>query len=103
MICLLAERGLAFRGDDETFGSPNNGNFLGLLELIAKFDPFLCTHINQYGNKGSGHPSYLSKTICEEVIQLMAKKVLDKIVKEIKEAGYRSIQHLMFPILINSL
>ena len=26
VICTLAERGLAFRGEDETFGSPNNGN-----------------------------------------------------------------------------
>jgi len=51
VICMLAERGLAFRGDDESFSSPNNGNFLGLLELIAKFDPFFQTHINQYGKK----------------------------------------------------
>ena len=41
MICLLEEGGLTFRGDDETFGSPNDGNFLGLLELIAKFDSYL--------------------------------------------------------------
>ena len=53
VICTLAERGLAFRGEDETFGSPNNGNYLGLLELIAKFDPFLSNHIAQYGNKGA--------------------------------------------------
>uniref|UniRef100_A0A0L8GPF7 DUF4371 domain-containing protein n=1 Tax=Octopus bimaculoides TaxID=37653 RepID=A0A0L8GPF7_OCTBM len=88
VIYLLRERGLAFR-NDETFCCPNNGNFLGLLELIAKFDPFLRTHINQYENEG--HTSYLSKTICEEVIQLMAKIVLEEIVKEIKEAGYFSV------------
>ena len=41
VICLLEEGGLTFRGDDETFGSPNDGNFLGLPELIAKFDPYL--------------------------------------------------------------
>ena len=33
VICTLAERGLPFRGDNERFGSPNNGNYLGLLEL----------------------------------------------------------------------
>ncbi|KAG1665146.1 HD domain-containing protein 2 [Nymphon striatum] len=49
MICLLAERGLAFRGDGEIFGSPNNGNFLGLLELIAKFDTFLMKEIKESG------------------------------------------------------
>ena len=57
VICTLAERGLPFRGDNEQFGSPNNGNYLGLLELVAKFDPFLLAHINRYGNSGSGNPS----------------------------------------------
>ena len=75
VICTLAERGLPFRGDNERFGSPNNGNYLGLLELVAKFDPFLLAHINRYGNSASGNPSYLSKTVCEEMIQLMVKKV----------------------------
>ena len=48
VICTLAERGLPFRGDNERFGSPNNGNYLGLLELVAKFDLFLLAHINRY-------------------------------------------------------
>ena len=90
VICTLAERGLPFRGSNEQFGSLNNGNFLGLLELIAKFDPFLQTHINKYGNSGSGKPSYLSKTICEEIIQLMARKVKGVIVADVKKAGYFS-------------
>ena len=90
VICTLAERGLAFRGEDETFGSPNNGNYLGLLELIAKFDPFLSNHIAQYGNKGSGRTSYLSKTICDELIQLMADRVRGSILEDLKKAGYFS-------------
>jgi len=44
VIKTLSERGLAFRGDNEIIGSPNNGNYLGLLELIAKFDLFLSNH-----------------------------------------------------------
>lgn len=35
VICTLAERGLAFRGKVEKFGSLNNGNYLGLLELMS--------------------------------------------------------------------
>ena len=38
VICTLAERGLPFRGDNERFGSPNNGNYLGLLELQSTSD-----------------------------------------------------------------
>ena len=39
VIKFLAERGLPFRGDDEVFGSANNGNYMGVIELLAKFDP----------------------------------------------------------------
>lgn len=41
VIKFLAERGLAFRGEDELLGSPHNGNYLGILELISQFDQFL--------------------------------------------------------------
>lgn len=88
VIQTLAERGLAFRGHDESSGSIHNGNFLGLLELVAQFDPFLASHIARYGNKGKGNPSYLSKTVCNELIDLMSNKV---IVEEIKSAGYFSL------------
>ena len=68
VMCTLAERGLPFRGNNEQFESPNNGNYLGLLELVAKFNPFFLAHINHHGNSGSGNPSYLSKTMCEVMI-----------------------------------
>ena len=68
VVCTVTERGLPFRGDNEQFGSPNNGNYLGLLELVAKLDPFLLAHISSYGNLGSGNLFYVSKTICEEMI-----------------------------------
>jgi len=41
----LTSRGLALRGQNEHFGSEQNGNYLGCLELIAKFDPFISEHI----------------------------------------------------------
>ena len=53
----LCERGLALLGNDEIFGTHLDGNFLELLDLVAKFDPFLAEHINRYGNKGPGNPS----------------------------------------------
>ena len=43
VVKFLCERGLPLRGGNEVFGSPRNGNFLGLLE--AKFDDFLADHI----------------------------------------------------------
>jgi hypothetical protein len=91
VIGFLSERGLAFRGTDETVGSSNNGNYLGVLELISKFDPFLAQHINEHANQGRGHTSYLSKNICEEFIAVMATKVLSTIVAEIVASRYFSV------------
>lgn len=54
VIKFLASRGLPFRGADQTFGSSNNGNYLGILELLSQYDSFLATHIENYGNKGKG-------------------------------------------------
>ena len=90
-IQFLSSRGLPFRGDDEVVGSPHNGNFLGCLELISRFDPLLSEHLARYGNKGRGNTSYLSSTVCDEFIQLMAEKVLHAIVKEVKDGKYFSI------------
>ncbi|XP_025417880.1 zinc finger MYM-type protein 1-like [Sipha flava] len=58
------------------------------MELIAKFDPFLKEHLNNYGNKVSGKSNYISSHIIRELISLMADKVLNVIVEEIKNAKY---------------
>lgn len=91
VVKFLAERGLAFRGSDEIVGSPHNGNYLGILELIAKFDAFMAQHIQSHANKGKGHTSYLSKTTCEEFIHLIASSILDQIICEIKRCKYYSV------------
>ncbi|XP_060881736.1 zinc finger MYM-type protein 1-like [Metopolophium dirhodum] len=75
VITFLSSRGLAFRGKEEKFNSQHNGNYLGLLELISEYDPFLKAHIEQYGNQGKGNPSYLSKTVYHQGQSMY--KVLD--------------------------
>ena len=96
----LAVRGLAFRGTNEIIGSVDNGNFLGTLELLAKFDPFMAQHINQKANKGQGHTSYLSNTVCEEFIHLM--RVLQNIVGNIPETLNDSLTSIHIYTLINT-
>ncbi|KAE9521362.1 hypothetical protein AGLY_018242 [Aphis glycines] len=91
IIKYLTSRGLSLRGSDEHIGSLHNGNFLGAIELLAKFDPFMSNHVAQYGNAGKGVPSYLSKTIYEELIILMHKKITSEILNQIKIAKYYSI------------
>eukprot|EP00733_Pompholyxophrys_punicea_P000831 Pompholyxophrys_punicea_v1_NODE_315_length_2279_cov_2.255845.p1 type:complete len:602 gc:universal NODE_315_length_2279_cov_2.255845:206-2011(+) len=91
VIKYLASRGLPFRGDNEILNSKHNGNYLGALELIACFDPFLSQHINKFGNQGKGNVSYLSSTICDEFLEIIGKEVFCLIVEEIKKAKYFSI------------
>ena len=45
VVRFLSIRGLAFRGNHEVFGVLDNSNYLGILELIAKFDPVLKDYI----------------------------------------------------------
>ncbi|XP_046742929.1 zinc finger MYM-type protein 1-like [Diprion similis] len=91
VVKLLASRGLAFRGDNQTIGSPRNGNYLGILELFGQFDPFIAKYISTHANKGKGTTSYLSASTCEEFIELMSEKVDMYIVAELREAKYYSL------------
>lgn len=91
VLKFACERGLALRGDDENIGSPHNGNYLGLLELLAEYDDFLRQHIQKHANCGSGHTNYLSSTICEELVSLMGNEVLNEIISRIKFSKYYSI------------
>lgn len=84
-------RGLPFRGHSERIGDPHNGNFLGTVELLAEFDPFLSEHLKLYARPGSGNTSYLSKTIYEEIILLMQNKLLQQISSEVQSAKYFGI------------
>ena len=72
-------------------GSAANGNYLGMLELLAQYDHFLKQHIQKHANLGSGPTNYLSSTICEDIVQLMGKRVLVEIVSRIKRSRYYSV------------
>jgi hypothetical protein len=76
VLKFLAVRGLAFKSNDSQLGSPSNGNFLGILEVIFEFDPFLKQRMNERANKGSGNVTYFLMRICNEIIDLMANEVL---------------------------
>ncbi|XP_065658519.1 zinc finger MYM-type protein 1-like [Hydra vulgaris] len=62
-----------------------------MLELLTQFDPVLKQHIDTFVNKGKGNVNFLSKTICDEVIDIMSQKVLTRIITEIKKAKYWGI------------
>lgn len=80
----LASRNLPFRGSTETLGNVRNGNFLGTVELVAKYDPLLNDHLRKVKEK---RPStrvthYLSPESQNEFIELCGDRVLKEILKE---------------------
>ena len=91
VIRFCCERGLALRGENIDVGSPSNGNYLGLLELLAEYDDFLKQHIDRFRSCGSGHTNYLSPIVCEELVEVMGERVLAEIVSRIKKSKYYSL------------
>ena len=89
VIKFLAERGIQFWGHDEKFGSLANGNYI--LEAIAKYNPFLASHIDKHCNPGRGKKSYLSSTICKDLISLTGKIVLPVILEQLKASKFYQI------------
>ena len=101
VIKFPSSRGLAFCGSSELVGSPQNGNFLGILELLTGYDTFLAEHIQKKVNKSEGHVSYFSSTVCKEFIDTIATKVLDNMISEIKQAKYYSVSVDSTPDITN--
>ncbi|XP_065665622.1 uncharacterized protein LOC136087044 [Hydra vulgaris] len=64
----LSERTMSLKGHDEMWGSPRNGNFMGLIELISDFDLFLREHLTKCQSE-KRNISYLSKTVYVEFIE----------------------------------
>lgn len=77
---------MAFHGTMERLGDPNNGPFLGLMEMLAKFDPTTNKYINQIKN-GEKFCHYLGHQIQNKLIELMAPEAR-KILEKVKKAKY---------------
>ncbi len=94
-ILFLGERGLALRGESHRVGDHNNGNFLGILELISHYDPVLSNHLEsvkasqESGSRLQVH--YLSWDIQNEFIEICASYVISAILEERKKAKYYAI------------
>ena len=91
----LGERGLAFRGDSQRIGDSNNGNFLGILELLSRYDPILEKHLHRVQEaQQSGHRlqvHYLSGDTQNEFIAVCAKQIRSVILQQREEAKYYSV------------
>ena len=92
IICHLAERKLAFRGSTDKLDDPQNGNFLGQVELLAKFDPIMNEHLCRIGDKQINY-HYLSKDIQNELVCLIGNKIVRTIVEKVHKSKYHNGLH----------
>uniref|UniRef100_H3ACH6 TTF-type domain-containing protein n=1 Tax=Latimeria chalumnae TaxID=7897 RepID=H3ACH6_LATCH len=87
-VLFLAQQGLAFRGHREySCGSQNEGNYLELLKLLAKYDALLAQYIKTSKHK----ETYLSHHIQNDFIHALATEVLSAIKHEVQEAKFFSV------------
>ena len=84
---------MAFQGTEERLNAPpNNGNLLGLVQLVAKFYPVLQEHIRRISNDEI-HDHYLRtcKRMQNEFIQLISNYVLKEILASVTKSKYYSV------------
>lgn len=87
IIMFLAKQNLALRGHDESENSDNKGNFLELVELVAKYDQVLYKHLSQSKEK----EKYLSATIQNDFIEALRSVVNDSIINDVMKSGVFSV------------
>ncbi|XP_053146859.1 uncharacterized protein LOC128342856 isoform X2 [Hemicordylus capensis] len=90
-IKYLATQNLALRGHRESLqldkDDANVGNFLGLVKLMATYDPVMKEHLNHVESH-PGSPSYLSPAVQNEFSHLMASTVRKSLLRGIRKAKY---------------
>uniref|UniRef100_A0A672I8P6 TTF-type domain-containing protein n=1 Tax=Salarias fasciatus TaxID=181472 RepID=A0A672I8P6_SALFA len=88
VLLLTATQNIA-RGHRETEEAANRGNFLEILEMIAKHDPVV-----EKKMKGKQNAKYTSSVIQNEILDCLANMVHEEIIQEVKESEVFSVTQL---------
>ena len=90
IVKFLAKHSLTFRGTNSKLYEDSNGNFLGLIEMLAEFDQVIQEHVRRITSEET-LLHYLDPKIQNELINLLASAIKSEIVRKIKRAKYFSI------------
>ena len=82
---MLAKGKLPFRGSSEELLKDNKGNFLSIIQLLAKYN----TVLDEQLPKGS--PKYLSPLIQNKLISILAEEGLCDVKSELQSAPFFAI------------
>lgn len=86
VVCLLGLQEIAFRGHDESLGSNNRGNYVEIIQFLAKYDESLSNHITT-----SSVFSGLSNRIQNDLIQSVSNVLINEIKKEVFKCNFVAI------------
>ena len=88
IIITIMKQGIAFRGHREHMEEQyNNGNFLAILRLIAKYD----SQVSNWLISGPGNGLYTSGMIQNDMIGIVGTAIDEKITSHVKMSKYTSI------------
>ncbi|KAK9714019.1 hypothetical protein RND81_06G065900 [Saponaria officinalis] len=90
VVKFLATHNLAFRGSNAKLYQSSNGNFLGLIEMLAEFDPITQEHVNRINNDDI-HFHYRGHNIQNELILFISSAIKSEIIKNVKQAKYFAV------------
>ena len=81
---MLAKYNLPFCRSSKELSKDNKGNFLSIIELLAKYD----TVLDKLLQLPKGSPKHLSPLIQNELISVLAQEVLRDIKSELQSAPF---------------
>ena len=90
IVTFFAKHNLAFHGNSSKLYDDSNGNFLGLIEMLAEFDLVIQEHVCRITNEET-QVHYLGPRIQNELINMLDAAIKSEIIKKIKSAKYFSI------------
>ncbi|KAI5407858.1 hypothetical protein KIW84_053915 [Lathyrus oleraceus] len=82
----------ALANGEEKLYEDSNGNFLGLIEMLAEFDPIIQEHVRRVTTQ-KVHIHYLRHNIQNELISLLGSAIKIEIIRKIKQGLFDVLQN----------